>query len=139
MSQQSAQAPKTTSRLNLVWLICLIAAALVAGSFGGRYFERSQPTTPQGKVQDAVHALQSGYDENALAILKPLADGGNPKAQYWLADIYQNGLGVKPDMTTAISLLEKSAAQGFLPAEAHLGALYLRGNETLQDFGKAQV
>lgn len=42
-------------------------------------------------------------------------------------------------MTTAVGLLEKSAAQGFLPAERHLGGIYIRGNEALQDFPKAQT
>ena len=139
MTQQPAQFLPKMPKFNPGWLVGLTVVALLVGSFGGRYFERSRPVTPQTKMQHAVEALRSGYDQNALAILKPLADEGNPKAQYWLADIYENGLGVKPEMATAVALLEKSAAQGFLPAERHLGGLYLRGNETLQNFGEAQT
>ena len=116
-----------------------MAAILVAGLFVGKYLERSRSMTPEAKLQIALQAFRSGYDQTALSILTPLAGDGNSKAQYWLADIYENGLGVKPDTTKALTLLEKSAAQGFVPAQRHLGELYLRGNETLQDFGKAQV
>jgi TPR repeat protein len=140
MVEQPTQFWQRMPKVNPIWLVSVFTVvALVVGLYGGKYIERSQSVTPQTKVQHAVQALQGGYDQNALAILKPLADEGNPKAQYWLADIYENGLGVKPDMTMAVALLEKSAAQGFLPAEGHLGGLYLRGNETLQDFGKAQT
>jgi hypothetical protein len=139
MVQQLTQFWQRMPKFNPIWLLGFMAVALAVGLYGGTYMERSQPVTTQTKVQHAIQALQSGYDQNALAIFKPLADGGNPKAQYWLADIYENGLGVKPDMTTAIALLEKSAAQGVMPAEGHLGGLYLRGNETLQNFGKAQT
>ena len=139
MMQQPEKFFQKMPKFNPIWLMGLIVVALMVGLYGGRYFERHRPVTPQTKLQYAIQALQSGYDQNAVAILKPLADSGNAKAQYWLADIYENGLGVKPDMTMAMSLLEKSAAQGFLPAERHLGGLYLRGNETLQNFGKAQT
>jgi len=139
MPQPPAPLLHKMPKVNPVWLMGFVGVALVAGLYGGQYIERSRTVTPQTKVQHALQALESGYDKNALAILKPLADAGNPKAQYWLADIYENGLGVKSDMTTSVALLEKSAAQGFLPAERHLGGLYLKGNETLQNFGKAQT
>ena len=139
MAQQPSRPPQGMPPLNLVWLIGLLAVALLAGVVGDRYFVPPPPVKPQTKVQYALEELRSGYDQTALALLKPLADEGNPKAQYWLADIYENGLGVKQDMATAITLLEKSAAQGFVPAERHLGGLYLHGNETLQNFAKAQT
>jgi TPR repeat protein len=121
------------------WLVSLVAALMVASLLAGRYLERSRAMPPEAKLQIALQAFRSGYDQTALSILTPLADEGNPKAQYWLADIYENGLGVKPDTAKALPLLEKSAAQGFVPAQRRLGELYLRGNETLQDFGKAQT
>ena len=108
MAQQPSRPPQGMPPLNLVWLIGLLAVALLAGVVGDRYFVPPPPVKPQTKVQYALEELRSGYDQTALALLKPLADEGNPKAQYWLADIYENGLGVKQDMATAITLLEKS-------------------------------
>src|ERR1700758_2663722 len=104
-------------RWNNLGLVGLVAALMVASLLAGQYLERSRAMTPEAKLQIALQAFRSGYDETALYILTPLADEGNSKAQYWLADIYQNGLGVKPEATKAVSLFEKSAAQGFVPAQ----------------------
>jgi TPR repeat protein len=139
MTLQPVRPPQRAPQYNLFWLVGAIGLALLAGILGGQYIQRSQPVPPQTKLQHAVQELQSGYDAAALAMLKPLADGGNPKAQYWLADIYQNGLGVKPDMAMAVALLEKAAAQGLVPAERRLGGIYLEGDQTLQNFAKAQT
>ncbi len=136
---QSPQPPQRMPPVNRIWLVGFIAVVLMAGFFGGKYIERNRPPTPQDKLQMALQAFRSNYDQTAVSLLTPLADEGNPKAQYWLADMDENGLGVKRDMPAAIGLLEKSAAQGFVPAESHLGQLYLQGDETLQDFGKAQT
>jgi len=116
----------------------VIAFALVAGLVAG-YFVKESPLKPDAKLQIALEAFRSGNDATALSLLTPLANEGNAKAQYWLADIYEDDdQGVKSDVAKAHALLEKSAAQGFVPAERHLGQLYLRGTATLQDFGKAQ-
>jgi TPR repeat protein len=119
--------------------IGFIAVILVAVALAGVYIERTRTLTPQAELQIALRAFRSGYDQTALSILTPLADEGNREAQYWLADIYDNGLGVQPDTARALTLLEKSAAQEFVPAQRRLGELYLRGNQTLQNFGKAQI
>lgn len=117
----------------------VIAFALVSGLMGGYFVKESGPATADAKLQIALQAFRSGKDATALSLLTPLANDGNAKAQYWLADIYEDDdPNVKPDLAKAQALLEKSAAQGFVPAERQLGQLYLRGVSTLQDFGKAQ-
>ena len=117
----------------------IVAAGLLAGLFVGGRMAGSGPMTADAKLQIALQAFRTGYDQSALAILEPLAKEGNAKAQYWLAEIYSDdNPGSKPDMAREQSLLEKSAAQGFVPAERRLGELYLRGTRTFQDFGKAQ-
>jgi TPR repeat protein len=117
----------------------VIALALVAGLGGGYFMKDTRRVTAEAKLQIALQAFRSGNDASALSLLTPLADEGNAEAQYWLADIYEDDdPNVKPDLVKAQALLEKSAAQGFVPAERQLGQLYLRGTATLQDFGKAQ-
>lgn len=133
-----------TYALRLSWaylllLFSFVAAAVVVGFFGGRYVERGSMAAQSARLATAIEALQSGHDQAALSSLTPLAHAGDAKAQYWLADIYENGLGVKPDMAAAISLLDTSAQHGFVPAEQRLGELYLYGDQTLQDFGKART
>jgi TPR repeat protein len=138
MPQQPTQSARMIPQTNPMWRAVFVAIAVIAALFAGAYWDRAPPVTPQMRLQYAVQQLRDGYDQTANPMLKPLADEGNPKAQYWLLDIYENGLGVPADKATSVALLEKSAAQGFEPAERHFGGLYLRRNETLQDFGKAQ-
>jgi TPR repeat protein len=115
----------------------LVLLALGAGLVSSHVFHGPAPISQHDKMQAGMQALRAGYDQTALSMFKPLAAEGNEKAQYWVADIYENGWGVPPDAKAAMGMLEKSAAQGFVPAERHLGGLYLRGNKVLQDFGRA--
>ena len=122
---------------NLVIGAGLVVLALAAGLVSSHVFHAAAPVSQQSKMQAGLQALRAGYDQTALSMFKPLAAEGNEKAQYWVADIYENGWGVPPDEKAAMAMLEKSAAQGFVPAERHLGGLYLGGNKVLQDFGRA--
>lgn len=129
----SAQRPVS----NLFMGAGLVLLALGAGLVGSHVFGAAAPVSQYDKMQAGLQALRAGYDQTALSMFKPLAAEGNEKAQYWVADIYENGWGVPPDVKAAMGMLEKSAAQGFVPAERHLGGLYLSGNKVLQDFGRA--
>jgi hypothetical protein len=55
------------------------------------------------------------------------ADAGAPDAQYELAKLYEQGLGVPPDPAKALALYQQSAAQGFPDAINDLGFLYFQG------------
>lgn len=138
MIEQTTNVPKNKTAAAFA-AIGVVAVALLAGLFGSQYIDKSHPLTADAKLKIALEAFRSGYDKTALSILAPLADEGNAKAQYWLADIYaDDDPAKKPDVAKTQALLEKSAAQGFVPAERRLGELYLTGTATLQDFGKAQ-
>jgi len=117
-----------------------VVFALVVGLAGGYLSKDSRPVTADAKLQIALQAFRSGNDASALSLLTPLADEGNAKAQFWLADIYDDDdPNVQADVAKAQSLLEKSAAQGFVPAQRRLGQLYLTGAARLQDFDKAET
>ena len=68
----------------------VIALALVAGLLGGYFVKDARPATGDGKLHIALQAFRSGNDATALSLLTPLANEGNAKAQYWLADIYED-------------------------------------------------
>ena len=138
MIQQAIEVPRSKAQLIFV-AGGVTAFALVVGLSAGYFVQKIRPVTVDAKMQIALQDFRSGHDATALSLLTPLANEGNAKAQYWLADIYEDDdPDVKPDMAKAEVLLEKSAAQGFAPAERRLGQLYLRGDATLQDFGKAR-
>ncbi len=116
----------------------MLAATLFSDPYMSRYVESDRHLTTDAKLQIALQAYRSGHDAAALKLLAPLANAGDAKAQYWLADIYDNDPGAKSDAAKALALLQKSAEHGFAPAETRLGTVYLNGTTTLQDFGKAQ-
>jgi TPR repeat protein len=95
--------------------------------------------TPQARLQRARDALLSGEDAAAMQIFEPLAKSGNARAQFWVADMYEHGYGVKKNVPVALDWLKKAADQGFVRADARLGQIYLDGNETLQDFTRAKT
>jgi TPR repeat protein len=88
-------------------------------------------------VAGGVAALTAGHYDVALQILKPLADGNNPQAAFWLGDMYEQGLGVPKDTDTALKWYRKSAEAGWTAAAFRLGEIYFNGTEALQDFAKA--
>jgi len=73
---------------------------------------------------DTVPAWQA-YDRGdyalALQLFAPLADSGDPDAQYGMALLLSDGLGVQQDRGAAVEWLERSATQGHDQAMVNLG------------------
>lgn len=66
------------------------------------------------------------------------AQKGNADAQYKLAGMYQQGLGMKINMMLAVKWMEKSALQGHMLAQLSLGRLYAEGTGVPHDIRQAQ-
>jgi TPR repeat protein len=86
------------------------------------YFSTGQP------ISNGNPTLQKGIDyykqsdiENAVKIIKPLADQGDPTAQYDLAMIYEYGEPSSDAANTYVDYCHKAAEQNFAPAERCLG------------------
>lgn len=62
----------------------------------------------------------------AFSIYMPLAQQGNPSAQLYIAHAYEKGNGVTEDAGEAQKWLERSAQQGFSPAQYELSSFYER-------------
>lgn len=74
-------------------------------------------------VKAGVDAWQQGDYAKAIAEWRPLAQSGDPDAQFNLGQAYKLGRGVQPNLTTAIDWYRKATAQGHLRAEDNLGLL----------------
>ncbi|MEC3910847.1 SPOR domain-containing protein [Sphingobium sp. CR2-8] len=74
-------------------------------------------------VKTGVDAWQQGDYAKAIAEWRPLAQSGDPDAQFNLAQAYKLGRGVQPDVNVAIDWYRKAAVQGHLRAEDNLGLL----------------
>jgi uncharacterized protein len=74
-------------------------------------------------VKAGVDAWQQGDYDKAVSVWRPLAQAGDPDAQFNMGQAHKLGRGVKADMTAAIDWYRKAAAQGHVRAEDNLGLL----------------
>ena len=89
-------------------------------------------------LQEGVAAFRTGAYGTALELLEPLAKKGDAQAGYWMGQMYEQGLGVKRDVDTAVTWYRKAAEGGWTAGKLQLGEMYFEGTETLQDFTKAR-
>lgn len=83
-----------------------------------------------GQLNLGMLAIQEGNYDFAANLMQMAAEQGYANAQHVLAHMYFRGAGVDKDVVKAQEWLEKSAAQGFMPAQADLGAwCYLQGDD----------
>jgi hypothetical protein len=90
-------------------------------------------------------ALRGGeyvaYDRASFASVAkmwlPEAQGGNPKAQAYMGEIYEKGVNGTPDYQSAAMWYQKAVDQGYTPAMLNLGNLYEQGLGVVQDSTKA--
>lgn len=93
----------------------LAAAALLAAAVGA--------SPALADVKAGVDAWTRGDFPAAIREWQPLADKGDPDAQFNLAQAYKLGRGVPQDLTRSELLYAKAAAQGHLQAGDNYGLL----------------
>lgn len=91
-------------------------------------------------INDEKTALEEGvaaYDAkdyaDALRILRPLAEAGEAEAQYYLGEMYSNGLGIAQDYDEALQWYRLAVEQGHPGGQVGLGYLYGNGNGVEKD------
>jgi len=67
----------------------------------------------------------STVTEDKIAQLQREAQAGDPDAQYNLAYMYENGLGVPKNEAKALELYQQAADQGHSAAQSNLNAMSL--------------
>ena len=82
--------------------------------------------------------LGDGSPPQVLAdMFKEMLGGqGNAKAQYSLALMLDEGLGISPNASEALGWYRKAATQGHVDAQYNLGGVYRDGNGVTQDTPK---
>lgn len=88
-------------------------------------------------LASGIAAFEAKEFRRAMQLLSPLAEAGNPDAQFRLAIMAQNGLGVVPNEAMAYKWMRASAEQGYGLAQHGLGFMYLEGECVAQDETKA--
>jgi TPR repeat protein len=85
-------------------------------------------------LEKGIDAATRGDYETALELLRPIADEGNPNAQYYIGLVYYN---IGKDMEAAADWFYKAATNGHANAQSALGVLYEEGTGVSKDDSKA--
>ena len=88
-------------------------------------------------LQDGVAAYVRGDFATAIREWKPLAEQGDPEAQFHLGEMYLRGRGVTQNFQEAADWYTKAAESGHSGAQGVLGGLHAVGLGVPQDFGEA--
>ena len=84
-------------------------------------------------LRSGIAAFETKQFVRAHQLLAPLAQEGHPDAQYRLAIMAQNGLGMVVNQKEAIHWMRTAAEQGFDLAQHGLGFMYMQGECVEQD------
>lgn len=91
----------------------------------------------QSGFDKGASAYKRGDYETALAVFRPLAENGDPKAQSILGMMYNYGEGVAVDYRQSARWYRLAAEQNYGVAQYNLGMSYLNGRGVSADTDKA--
>ncbi|MHB1950829.1 MAG: tetratricopeptide repeat protein [Acidiferrobacteraceae bacterium] len=84
-------------------------------------------------LASGIAAFEAKNFARASQLLSPLADLGNPEAQFRMAIMAQIGLGMVSNCAKAVAWMQAAAEQNFALAQHGLGFMYLQGECTKHD------
>ena len=96
-------------------------------------------TAHAGDLDLGMQLLEAGQTEQAIEIWRPLAKSGNADAQFGLAVIYNDAIGVPQDYIEANYWFLRAAEQGYAPAQYNLGNAYKNGTGMTPDASLAVI
>ena len=88
-------------------------------------------------LADGAAAYEAGDYGEAAKAWRPLAEGGDPMAQFNLGLLYETGRGVAEDATQASAWYERAALQGVTQAQFNLALLHQTGRGVEKDATEA--
>ncbi len=89
------------------------------------------------RFDDAFNEYNSGQFGAARTMLKPLAQGGDIRAQYLLGRIYSEGEGVAKNDAEGIKWYRLAASNGDTVSQLALGTMYVNGRGVKRDLAQA--
>ena len=85
------------------------------------------------ELASGVAAFEAKEFARAMQLLLPLAEHGEPQAQYRVAVMAQVGLGMVKNCASAVKWMRAAAGQDFALAQHGLGFMYFQGECTKAD------
>ena len=84
-------------------------------------------------LSSGIAAFTAKEFGRAMQLLSPLAEQGEPEAQFRVAIMHQNGLGVVANPERALVHMRAAASAGHALAQHGLGFMYLHGEGIERD------
>jgi hypothetical protein len=110
---------------------CMLPGKVMRLGSGARYMSARRPIKTTGADCEIRGGEYVAYDRasyaTSLKVWLPEAKAGDPKAQTYVGEMFEQGLGTTPDYATAVSWYRKAAEQGYDRAQMNLGSMYERG------------
>ena len=97
------------------------------------------PASVLADYQAGVDAFAQGDYATAYREFLPLVEQEDADAQFNLALMYSNGVGVPQDYAEALKWYRLAAEQGLAKAQFNLGVMYYKGEGVLQDYVQASA
>ena len=88
-------------------------------------------------MASGIAAFEAKHFARAARLLSPLAEQGDVEAQYRMAIMMQNGLGMTANPDLAYRYMRRAAEAGHGLAQHGLGFMYLEGECAEKDAAKA--
>lgn len=88
-------------------------------------------------LSSGIAAFEAKHFATAASLLGPLAEAGDPEAQYRMAIMAQNGLGMVENELLAFKYMKAAAEAGLGLAQHGLGFMYMQGECVEQNPQKA--
>jgi hypothetical protein len=90
-----------------------------------------------GDMAAAMEAMLEGNFAEAYCLWKPLAERGQPEAQYHIGWLYANGNGLRVDTERAVEWWRRAADQGLTDAQFAMGLAATTGDGMERDLNAA--
>jgi uncharacterized protein len=117
----------------------LLAGGVLAVALFGVAAAGQLDAAAAGQLKDGLTASARGDYAEAMRLLRPLAEQGDPNAQTVIGLLYGNGRGIPKDYGQALAWFRKAAEQGYEAAQNDLGVMYALGQGAPQDYVQAYM
>ncbi len=135
-----ASASNLTSNQNLI-VDCLLPGKVRKLGINRTYIARKQPKKTSANDCEIRGGDYVQFDRTTIAsslnVWQQSASQGDPKAQFFVGEIYEKGSGGEPDYESAVLWYKRAVKQDYAPAKMSLGRLYEIGLGVPKDLVKA--
>ena len=131
LNQLQAKVKPTQDANQLLIIDCMLPGKIRQLGGGARYQTARRPIKTSGADCEIRGGEYVAYDRanyaTALKVWLPQAKAGDAKAQTYVGEMFEQGLGTSPDYSTALTWYMKAAEQGYDRAQMNIGAMYEQG------------